>query len=104
MSKQRVDLFIKISYCFNKPETSIIRTNVKTERLRDLLNDYLRNQIGKGKDDRKPNEKEVYDIEIGVDLSDDTFYVASDTGNNSLTCGIIMHISAILNELKVLPL
>jgi len=104
MSKQRVDLFIKISYCFNKPETSIIRTNVKTERLRDLLNDYLYNQIGKGEDKRKLNEKEVYDIEIGVDLSDDTFYVSSDTGNDGLTCGIIMHVSAILNELEVLSL
>ncbi len=104
MPNQKVDLLIKISYDLKKPEKSLIQTNVKPERLQDLLGDYLHDQMGRGGDGREQNMKEVYNITIGIDLSDDTFYTSSDTGNDGLTCGIILNVCTILNQLKVLPL
>jgi len=66
-------------------------TSVKEELLDDFLADFARRQMGAGEDTSTPNKQDVYHIRITLDLSDDTFFVKSDTGNKSLTCGIVMH-------------
>lgn len=65
-------------------------TNVREEYVNDLLETWIQGQAGRGKDTAKANELDIYHIRITCDLSYDTFRVRSDTGNKSLTCGIIM--------------
>ena len=102
--KRKVDLVIDIAFDINDPDKSIIKTNVKEELLGDLIGDWLRGQLGLGEDGRQANEKDVYSIKIGIDLSDDTFIVESDTGNDGLTSGIVMDVSRRLDRLAVKPL
>ena len=90
---RNVDLYLKIRYVSNpKGEASfeIVDTNVKKDRIEDYLTDWLMSQVGAGKDNRKANELEQYEVTIGLDMSDDTWLVWSNTGNAGLTCGIVM--------------
>lgn len=83
------DLFIRITYDLKKDE-SRIRTNIQSESVDDVLTTFLSTQIGKGEDKRKPARRQVYHINLEVDLSYDTFRVSHDTGNLGLRDGIIM--------------
>lgn len=86
----KVDIYVEVNYDAVKEKISIGETNIKKERLKDFLLDWLTTQIGKGKDERKRIDRESYKVVIGCDLSFDTFYVKSNTGNDGLTCGIII--------------
>jgi len=94
------DVLIKIFYNLREPLKTKIQTNAKPEELGSLLEAYISSQFSKGRDDREAAEKEHYEIIIGLDMSDDTFYVKSDTGNKGLTCGIVIWIFGNLKELK----
>lgn len=88
----KVDVYVEIRYDARKGQEKIWigDTNIKKERLKDFLLDWLMTQVGQGKDERKAHERESYKVVIGCDLSFDTFHVMSDTGNDGLTCGIVM--------------
>ena len=86
----KVDVYVKIKYDAKKEKITIEETNIKKERVEDFLLDWLQFQVGKGKDERKAEERELYEVIIGCDLSCDDFHVQSNTGNDSLTCGIVM--------------
>jgi len=68
-----------------------ISGNVADEKITEVMQEWLRGQLGLGKDDNEPNDKEIYTIIINLNLEDDTFTIQSDTGNASLTCGIVAH-------------
>ncbi len=87
-------VFIKIMYDSKREVIAIGDTNIKDERISDFLTDYLTEQIGKGKDERKVVDKDIYEVIVTLDLSEDIFHVNSDTGNDSLTTGIIMGLVA----------
>jgi hypothetical protein len=87
------DLYIDIIYPINTPEKYEIKTNMKSENVKDALCEYIHGIIGYGgKDTRKAREIDVYHITIDIDLSCDKFSVKSDTDNNGLTDGIIMDV------------
>jgi hypothetical protein len=86
----KADVTVDIFYNANTSRF-VIKTNARKERVADILDDYLEAQTGKGADHSEPNKKSEYHITIKLDLSDDTFYVTSDTGNYSLTCGIVLY-------------
>ncbi len=67
-------------------------TDIKEAMLPEVLSDYLRAQMGKGHDDRKPNRHKSFHVRIEIDLATDTFKTASDTGNAGLTTGIVMNV------------
>lgn len=67
-------------------------TNVKPEALSEVLEGYIRTQIGLGKDDRESDERPVYHVRIELDLSDDSFRVVHDCGNDALCLGIVLNI------------
>ena len=94
-------LTIDIHYNMSDLTKSVIRTNIKTERLSDILADYIQSQIGKGSDDRESKAQEEYHITISLDLSFDTFQTTSDTGNEGLTVGIILHVLNNLENIKI---
>ena len=104
MDKNKVDIFVEIAYDINDPNKTTIKTNAKKERVEDLLASWVQDQIGRGDDDRVANKKDMYTINIGLDLSDDTFFTESDTGNKGLTCGIVMDVFRQLGTLSVQPL
>jgi len=82
--------FIKMRYIVDKDDYTW-ETDLKDEKIFDVITDFLRTQMGLGKDTQTPNEFPVYEVEINLDLSDDSFRVKSNTGNNSLMTGIVAH-------------
>jgi len=100
----KADVVLEICCDINNPEKTVIKTNAKKEALREILEAWLSCQIGQGKDESEPNRHDTYKIKIQLDLTDDTFYTDSDTGNKGLTCGIVMDVSERLDKIKVLDL
>ena len=88
----KADVYVKIKYNAKKGEEKVFieETNIKKDLVEDFLLDWLLTQVGRGKDNRVRVEKDIYSVTIGCDLSDDTFFVQSDTNNDGLTCGIVM--------------
>ncbi|MBI1999230.1 MAG: hypothetical protein HYS74_01070 [Parcubacteria group bacterium] len=100
----KADVVLEIYFDINNPEKTVIKTNAKEEALEEILEAWLYCQIGQGKDESKPNRQDTYKIKIQLDLSDDTFYTNSNTGNKGLTCGIIMDVFKRLGQIEVLNL
>ena len=92
---------IKIIFNVKKPRETVIETNVKTEALDELFAYFMHSQIGAGKDESKPNEKDVYEITIQIDLADDTLKIHSDTGNKGLTAGIVTDTWSRIDDLSI---
>ena len=65
------------------------KTNVKKNAMSEVLEGYIRTQIGAGEDKSEPEKKDVYHIELNLDLSDDSFRVSHDCGNEGLLLGIM---------------
>ena len=66
------------------------RGNVKPSGKISIIETFLQDQIGKGKDESKRNEKNVYHIKLKWYSEDDKIIIESDTGNKGLTTGILM--------------
>jgi hypothetical protein len=94
---------VSITYPIHRPDDFEISGNVKDNYVICLLTDWLHDQIGKGKDFSVAVDRNVYHIRIQVDLSQDIFYVDSDTGNKGLTTGIIMDVISRLDKRDKCP-
>ena len=86
-------LWLEIEYNVKTDKYTII-SNIKDEQLKEVMFEWLRSQLGAGQGQSisQANELEVYHIRIELDLDGDIFTVKSDTGNESLTCGIVWHV------------
>ena len=93
------DIIVKIEYPVKNPEKTRITTNAEKEALEEILEKWLECQIGQGKDDSKPVERDTYSVIICLWLDGDQFGTKSDTGNKSLTCGIV---SDVLGKLSLI--
>ena len=98
------DVVLKINFNLNEPDKTVIKTNARKEAISEILEAWLSCQVGQGKDSREPNRKDEYEIVIKLDLSDDTFFTNSDTGNKSLTCGLVMNVFNRLDQITVTTL
>ena len=87
-----VDVYLEFKYDAKTDEISITDTNLKRDKIDEVLGEYLRAQMGQGRDSRQPNRQETYGIKIGLDLDGDVFHTESDTGNAGLTTGLVMHL------------
>lgn len=83
------DVFVEIHHNVKTGEFHH-ETNLKEDKIQEVLEEYVRSQTGAGRDPSPPDMRDEYTIRIGLDLSDDTFRVSSDCGNNSLREGIVM--------------
>jgi len=84
-------LTTKLRYTVDQDKFEI-QSDLKEERISEVLSDYLRSQMGTGPDENQTrNELPVYEITITLDLENDIYHVTSNTGNQSLTVGIIAH-------------
>jgi len=77
--------FAKTSHFDIMPDTT-----AKTEAIPEILEAYIQTQFGKGKDEREAAVKDVYDIKLLLDLSDDTFIITHDCNNDALCLGIVL--------------
>ena len=84
-----IDLWLDLVYEIKTGRPIIINTNIKDECLDEVVSEWLQGSIGRGVDKSPAEEKERYRIRMGVDLSYDEFSVRADTGNKSLTTGIL---------------
>ena len=87
---------IKYDISKNKFETS---GSVKEEGRKELVDTFLRFQIGAGEDKRKANERDVYNIRLEWYPQNDNIRVTDNTGNKGLRDGILIHYINYLNSL-----
>ncbi len=98
MGKVPVDVFLRIKYNIEHPDQSILETDMNRDGVGEVLEAWLRGQMGRGKDCRQAVERDVYTITVSVQLVDDTIITSSDTGNDSLTCGIVLQVFQDLDQ------
>jgi hypothetical protein len=79
-------------------ESAKIRTNVRPDKVEDLIMEFARTQIGAGKDTSVPEIRSVYTIKLVLDLSDDSWRVEHDCGNKGLREGILMTVARMITE------
>ena len=91
-------IYLKFKYPINDPDKFEIDTNAKKGVVSDLISDFIQSQVGAGKDESKPNEHEVYEIELRIDLTDDTWFTKDNCGNKGLRDGILMDILGRLSK------
>lgn len=65
--------------------------NVTEDGRHELVETFIRGQIGAGKDKSKPDDREVYHITFKWYPENNKIEVSSDTGNKSLRDGILIH-------------
>ena len=97
-------IILQMNYNLRKPNKTIIKTNAHKRAVTEILEAWIYGQIGKGQDNRKPNSRDKHQVEIKLDVSNDTFYTTSTTGNDSLTCGIVLDILDKLSEITITDL
>ncbi len=100
----KADIVLKLNFNLSKPDKTVVKTNAKKEAVSEILEAWLSCQIGQGEDSREPNKKDKYEIVIKLDLSNDTFFTNSDTGNKGLTCGLVMDVFSRLDQITVTDL
>ena len=72
--------------------------NVNREGQSELVESFLRSQIGAGMDHSKANKQDEYNIRLRWHPSDDRIESYSDTGNMALRDGILTYFLGTLNE------
>jgi hypothetical protein len=86
-------LFVTFEYTIGKPVVfKIIDTNMKMKAIPGLIENYIRDISGAGKDDTPANKWDVYEITLDIDLNDDTITVTHNCGNLGLVAGILVDI------------
>ena len=83
-----LDNFLNIEFDLGNNKFRI-SGNIKPEMYKEVVSNFLRGQIGAGEDAREANKKDIYNIKINVDLSEDRFEVSDNCGNKSLRDGIL---------------
>ena len=100
MSSFIPDLEISFTYNLGANLFGNVKTNIKSEYVEEILSNWIYNQMGAGKDDSKRFKRDNYHIRIGMNLEEDSFGTESDTGNKSLTAGIVFEFSKFLLNLS----
>ena len=95
------DIVIKIRYPINEPEKTEIKTNAKPEALEEILSNWIRCEIRKSSDTSEAVRLQVYEIQIELDLSEDKFTTKSNSGNTSLTLGIVSNVFKQLSSISI---
>jgi len=72
-----------------KNDSFEVISDIKKEKILEVALEFLRTQMGKDSDDREATEREVYEIDILLDLETDEFHVSHNANNDSLMTGIL---------------
>ena len=93
-------LSAEIQYDISKDKFSM-SSEMTLEGLVEIIENFIRGQMGEGEDKTAPNEQDVYHFRITWDPTEDDIRVSSDTGNKGLREGILMHFLRHVDEGKV---
>lgn len=92
-----IDIYLKVIYPVGNPGEFRVETNAD-EAVCELLRDFVFSQIDKS--DSETNYVDVYEIEIGVDLGDDSWRTRHNCGNKVLRDGILLDVVRRIEENK----
>ena len=84
------DLYLNMEYDIIE-DTYKIDTNIKTHLAKDVVSEFLRTQIGAGRDLSKMKEDDKYNISIKLNLNMDDFTCIDNCGNKGLRDGILLN-------------
>ena len=90
-------LVLDIKYDIKK-DSFEVSGDVNKEGREEIVDTFLRGQMGKGEDKSKVNERDVYHIQMKWYPQNDNIEVQYDTGNKGLRDGILMHYLGSLNK------
>lgn len=85
-------LTMKITYQIKDGQFSISGNLGDKNFQSELIGRFLMEEIGKGADNTKPNEQDIYNITFKWYPENDLIEVTSDTGNKGLRDGILMDV------------
>jgi hypothetical protein len=86
-------LFVTFAFTPSKKGSyEVVKTNMFTAGIYELVETYLHGIVGAGADKRDAEHRDVYTITLAIDLTDDTIKVKHDCGNLGLVAGILMTI------------
>ena len=94
--RANTDLYVELRYALSPEKVEVVHTNMNNAGIQELLENFVLDQVGKGKDTRKANSLMEYRIKLGILLEDDTIFEKDDCGNKGLRDGIIMRCMALL--------
>jgi hypothetical protein len=83
-------LYIDIIFDIND-DTYKINSDVKQEKIKDIISDFLSLQMGKGEDTSPANKLDEYNISLKIDLTEDIFTCSHNCGNDGLRDGILLN-------------
>lgn len=83
-------VYLEIWYDIKKDEFTIQKTNIKKSMIKEIVEEFLGTQVGKGVDESTSNKHDVYVIMIQLDLSCDHFSCSSNCGNLGLMEGLLL--------------
>ena len=86
-------LNVKVIFPIDEPEKFRIETDVRDDKVAELIGEFLRGQIGAGADDSPAAELDTYTIHIQLDMSCDRWFCRHDCGNLGLRDGILMDVA-----------
>ena len=75
-----------------------IESEIKPERVKEVIEEFLRTQIGLGEDKSEPSDLQIYTITLDLNLDGDIFTINSNTKNKSLTTGILFKLTLLIAE------
>ena len=91
--------YINLAYDVEK-DTVKHNSDMDDEQVCNLISEFLQTQIGKGKDDSKPNDFNIYTINLNLDIGNDTFYINDNINNKGLRCGILLRVITLIGDKK----
>lgn len=83
------DLFLNLTYDVTNNRFDVL-TNIKENKIAHVVINFLRTQVGAGKDHTPPNVYSKYSISLELDLSEDTFTCLHNCGSKGLREGILL--------------
>lgn len=98
MTEKTGILFINLTYPISCPANFKCASNVATEKQAEVIREFVRSQMGMGKDNSDPANRDEYHIQLELDLSNDSFECQYDTGNKGLREGILIHVAQLMDE------
>ena len=86
------NLFVTFEFDIPTDTYKVVSTNMNNKGIHTLLDTYLREVMGKGADERVPEDRSVYTISMTLDIAYDGLKVTHNCGNLGLVAGILMTI------------
>lgn len=81
----------------NEEDTFELGGTIKKEGAAEIIESWLRSQMGAGADSSEPKQRKTYHLEIDWYPSNDRFVCRSDCGNKGLRDGLLLYVLKELN-------